>query len=171
MTFFMSFSNKMKTFHLVLSQNDKTKQVLYLHFRFLGEGSIQLKTGVFQPWGKLPSYCLSFFFIGTNRHLVKMWASFFFFANTIKQGAKPASPHFPLLLYSVLSLPIGNRTQRVTLSLETALAGLNCVFSAFQIEEVFSNLHGLPEVLGGRSEKINSYSLLSSLFGKVKNWG
>lgn len=27
--------------------------------------------------------------------------------------------------------------QRVTLSLETALAGLNCVFNAFQIEELF----------------------------------
>lgn len=84
LTFFMSFSNKMKTFDLVFSQNDKKTPNLFIYIsHFWGEGSIQLKTGVFQPWGKLPSYCLSFF-IGTNRHIVKMWASFSFFANTIK---------------------------------------------------------------------------------------
>lgn len=78
--FFMSFSNKMKTFDLVFSQNEKKKKPNFFIYisHFWGEGSIQLKTGVFQPWGKLPSYCLSFF-IGTNRHIVKMWASFFFF--------------------------------------------------------------------------------------------
>lgn len=75
--FCVFFPNKVKPFDLVWARIRKTKQLFYLHFTSLEEGRIQLKTSVFQPWGKLPSYCLSFF-IGTNRHIVKMWASFFF---------------------------------------------------------------------------------------------
>lgn len=60
-TFLMSFSDKMKTFDLVLRQNDKIKQLLNLHFTFLEEGSIQMKTCV-SGMGKM-AFLLSLLFL------------------------------------------------------------------------------------------------------------
>lgn len=57
----MSFSNKMKTFDLVLSQIDKTKQLFYLLFTFLGGGEHSAENWCVSAMGKI-AFLLSLLF-------------------------------------------------------------------------------------------------------------
>lgn len=61
--FFMSFSNKMKTFDLVFSQNEKKKktQLFYLHFTFLGGGEHSAENWCVSAMGKI-AFLLSLLF-------------------------------------------------------------------------------------------------------------
>lgn len=62
LTFFMSFSNKMKTFYLVFSQNDKKNPQLFnLHFTFLGGGEHSAENWCVSAMGKI-AFLLSLLF-------------------------------------------------------------------------------------------------------------